>query len=99
MNIPTLEGKIALVTGGAGGLGEAICRMLNREGAMVVVADIRGDRASALAAELNSNGAHAQPLALDICDEAQVKKTIEDLLSAYGRLDVLVNNAAIDKTV
>ena len=99
MNIPTLEGKIALVTGGAGGLGEAICRMLNREGAMVVVADIRGDRASALAAEMNGNGSHAQPLALDICDEVQVKKTIEDLISAYGRLDVLVNNAAVDKTV
>jgi NAD(P)-dependent dehydrogenase (short-subunit alcohol dehydrogenase family) len=99
MNTPTLEGKIALVTGGAGGLGEAICRMLNREGAMVVVADIRGDRAGALAAELNNNGAQAQPLALDICDEAQVKKTIDDLLATYGRLDVLVNNAAIDKTV
>lgn len=99
MNIPTLDGKIALVTGGAGGLGTEICKMLNREGAIVVVADIRGDRAGELAAELSGNGSHAQPVALDICDEVQVKKTVEDIISAYGRLDVLVNNAAVDKTV
>ena len=99
MIFSTLEGKVALVTGGAGGLGEAICRVLSEEAATVVVADIRADKAEALAAELGHHGSKAQPLALDLCHETQVEKAVEDIMSSYGRLDILVNNAAIDKTV
>jgi NAD(P)-dependent dehydrogenase (short-subunit alcohol dehydrogenase family) len=99
MTVSTLEGKIALVTGGAGGLGAAICKVLNREGAVVTVADIRKDKAEALAEELSGKGVKACGLALDICDETQVKKAIQNIESEFGRLDVLVNNAAIDKTV
>lgn len=96
---PALEGKVSLVTGGAGGLGAAICRMLYREGAVVTIADIHEDKASALAEELDGTGTKACGLYLDICDEAQVEKAIADVVSEYGRLDFLVNNAAIDKTV
>jgi NAD(P)-dependent dehydrogenase (short-subunit alcohol dehydrogenase family) len=63
------------------------------------VADIREDKARKLAAELNGNGSKAEPLALDICDELQVENTIQDVVASHGRLDVLVNNAAVDKTV
>lgn len=99
MVFSTLEDKVALVTGGAGGLGEAICRVLGEEAATVIVADIRGDKAGDLAAQLGRDGHKAQPLALDLCDEAQIEKAIEEIASTYGRLDVLVNNAAVDKTV
>ncbi len=102
MNISTLEGQVALVTGGAGGLGEATCTVLSEEGATVVVADIRDDKARALAEKLNSdgrtNGKRAQALGLDVCDEIQIEKAIRDIIDRYGRLDVLINNAAIDKT-
>ena len=99
MNLPSLEGKVALVTGGARGLGEAICRVLNEEGVSVVVADIREEMARTLATELSNNGGKAHPLALDVCDEVQVEKEIAGIVSNYGRLDVLINNAAVDKTV
>ncbi len=99
MNSPILEGKVALVTGGAGGLGGEICKVLSQEGATVVIADIRGDKAGKLAAELNEQGNKAQPMALDLCNEKQVEDAVAGILSAYGRLDVLVNNAAVDKTV
>ncbi len=96
MNLPTLEGQVALVTGGAGGLGEATCSVLSEDGATVVVADIRLDEARVVAEKL---GGHAEALGLDVCDEAQIRKAIEGIVSKYGRLDVLINNAAIDKTV
>src|SRR5512140_3810929 len=99
MNIASLEGQVSLVTGGAGGLGEATCRVLNEEGATVIVADIREDKARALAKELSADGSGAQALGLDVCDERQIQKAIKDIVSNYGRLDVLMNNAAIDKTV
>ncbi len=95
----SFEGKVSLVTGGAGGLGEAICRMLNREGSIVNIADIQEDKAKALAEDLGCDAWKACGLYLDICDEAQVEKAVQDIVSEFGRLDVLVNNAAIDKTV
>ncbi len=98
MNLPSLEGQVALVTGGAGGLGEATCRVLSEDGATVIVADIRDNRARSVAEDLRRGGKHAEPLSLDVCDERQIEKTISDIVSHYGRLDVLINNAAIDKT-
>ena len=94
-----LNGKVSLVTGGAGGLGEAICRVLNREGSIVNIADLREDKARALADELGCDGWKACGLYLDITDESQVAKAVQEIVSEFGRLDVLVNNAAIDKTV
>ncbi len=98
MNLPTLEGHVALVTGGAGGLGEATCAVLTEDGATVIVADIREDKARDVAEKLNASG-RAQAIGLDVCDEIQIEKAIRDIVSNYGHLDVLINNAAIDKTV
>ncbi len=98
MNLPTLEGHVALVTGGAGGLGEATCAVLTEDGATVIVADIREDKARDVAEKLNASG-RAQAIGLDVCDEIQIEKSIRDIVSNYGHLDVLINNAAIDKTV
>lgn len=96
MNLPTLEGCVALVTGGAGGLGEATCAVLSEDGAAVIVADIREEQARSVADKLCSR---ARAVGLDVCDEVQIEKTIRDIVANHGHLDVLINNAAIDKTV
>jgi len=82
-----LDGRKALVTGGASGIGEATCRALAGAGAAVVIADLDGNRARALAAQL----AGAQVLILDITDEAAVQAGI----GGIPALDILVNNAGI----
>lgn len=87
-----IEGKIALVTGGASGLGESITRRFVAEGAHVVIADIDATGGEALAAEL---GAAASFLPLDVTQEAQWIATFAAVDQAHGRLDILVNNAGI----
>ena len=82
-----LDGKTALVTGGASGIGEAISRIFTQAGASVIIADIDQERAGALAREL----AGARPVECDITSEASVTQTF----SQIPRLDVLVNNAGI----
>src|SRR4051812_8664281 len=82
-----LDGKRALVTGGASGIGEATRRVLTNAGASVIIADVHRPRAEALAAEL----AGSSVLTLDITNEAAVQAA----LSAPGPLDILVNNAGI----
>jgi NAD(P)-dependent dehydrogenase (short-subunit alcohol dehydrogenase family) len=88
----SLEGKTVLVTGGARGLGAAICRELARAGASLVVADINLSGAQAAADSLH--GA-ARAVKLDVTNEAEVAS----VLDRVGRLDVLVNNAAVDFTL
>src|SRR5271165_5687957 len=88
MNSPfRLDGLRALVTGGASGIGEAICRVFTAAGASVTIADIDSDRVAALAGELTGSS----PLILDVTDEATVGAAIESL----DRLHVLVNNAGV----
>ncbi len=99
MNLASLDRQVTLVTGGAGGLGEATCRVLSEDGATVIVADIRDDKARLVAEDIQRGGRKAEALALDVCDERQIQKAIDDVVSKYGRLDVLINNAAVDKTV
>ncbi|HSH21274.1 MAG TPA: SDR family oxidoreductase [Candidatus Caenarcaniphilales bacterium] len=94
-----LEGGVALVTGGARGLGAEICRELAGAGMTVVAADVRNDLAAALCDELTAAGQHAEPLALDITDAPAAEREIERLIARHGALDVLVNNAGIDRTV
>lgn len=93
----SLSGKIALVTGGARGLGEAICRDLAEAGATVIVADIAAEAARQVAGSLADY--NAQALALDITDEAQVEAAIAGLLADRGRIDILINNAGTDYTL
>ena len=91
-----LKDRIAIVTGGAQGLGAAICRRLAREGATVVVADIRlsgaEDVARAIVAETDRR---ALALPVDVTDETQVREMVERTVAECGRLDILVANAGI----
>jgi NAD(P)-dependent dehydrogenase (short-subunit alcohol dehydrogenase family) len=85
-------GQVAIVTGGASGIGEATCRRLIAEGATAVIADVNGERANALAAEL---GQRAVGYQFDAADVGSVEKLIVSTAQRFGRLDVLHNNAAI----
>jgi NAD(P)-dependent dehydrogenase (short-subunit alcohol dehydrogenase family) len=94
-----LTGKVALVTGGGRGLGEAICRMLGAEGAIAIVADIREELAETVALEIQADGGKAKAMRLDICDEHQVEIAVNQIVSEFGRLDILINNAGTDVTL
>jgi NAD(P)-dependent dehydrogenase (short-subunit alcohol dehydrogenase family) len=98
-NRPTLQGKTVIVTGGSRGLGAAIAETLGDAGARLVIADISGDRAQQCASTLVERNIEAVALPLDVGDEAQVQKAVAQVRERFGRLDVVVNNAAIDMTV
>ncbi|KMS56077.1 3-beta-hydroxysteroid dehydrogenase [Novosphingobium barchaimii LL02] len=87
-----VEGKVALVTGGGSGLGAADCEALAREGAVVIVTDVKLEPALAVADRIG-NGAVA--MALDVADEAQWIAVMQEIDARFGRLDVLVNNAGV----
>lgn len=85
-----VEGRVALVTGGAMGLGKADCELLAQEGAKVIVTDRDIEAAQAVAASLNGDA-----MALDVTDENQWKKVVEAVEARHGGLDILINNAGI----
>jgi NAD(P)-dependent dehydrogenase (short-subunit alcohol dehydrogenase family) len=86
-----LQNKVAIITGGAGGIGAATARLMAGRGARVVIADLAGDRAQALAAEIPDSLA----VPLDLEHQSSIKAMIADVVAHFGRLDVLVNNAAL----
>jgi sorbitol-6-phosphate 2-dehydrogenase len=91
-----LQDKIALVTGGAQGLGAAICHRLACEGAHVVVADLNREGAEQTAAEITAQtGRRAIVAQVNVTDEAQVEAMIDRAVDEFGRLDILVSNAGI----
>jgi NAD(P)-dependent dehydrogenase (short-subunit alcohol dehydrogenase family) len=90
-----LKGKVAFVTGGASGIGEACSLMLANQGAAVAVVDLKLDTAQSVADQINSKGGKAIALAADVSDEAQVAKAVNDTVAQLGRLDIAVNNAGI----
>jgi NAD(P)-dependent dehydrogenase (short-subunit alcohol dehydrogenase family) len=87
-----LEGKVAVVTGGARGIGAAICRRYADEGACVAVADILDGEAAALAREIGRDAFGAQ---LDVTSRASIDGMVETVVAQAGGIDILVNNAAI----
>ncbi len=99
MAIEQLRGKVALVTGGGRGLGEAICCSLADVGVTVVAADIRLDLAEGVAMKARNCGSTAMALELNVADEVQAREAIGRVLAEYGHLDVLVNNAGVDVTL
>jgi NAD(P)-dependent dehydrogenase (short-subunit alcohol dehydrogenase family) len=94
--VALLDGKVTLVSGAGPGLGRDVALACGREGATVVVAARTEDKVQALAAEVQAAGAPALGLCLDISDAAQCRDVVERIVEAYGRLDVLVNNAFDD---
>jgi NAD(P)-dependent dehydrogenase (short-subunit alcohol dehydrogenase family) len=94
--VALLDGKVTLVSGAGPGLGRDVALACGREGATVVVAARTEDKVQALAAEVEAAGARALGLRLDITDAGACRAVVERIVEAYGRLDVLVNNAFDD---
>ena len=89
----SLENKIALITGGGGGIGGAIARRLAREGAKIAVADIDEESAKSRAAEIAGQGYEAIPILADVRNKDSVQQMVQTTLSRWGKLDILVNVA------
>jgi NAD(P)-dependent dehydrogenase (short-subunit alcohol dehydrogenase family) len=88
--VSRLAGKVALVTGGASGIGEATVRLFVAEGASVVIADLQDERGGRVAGELGARAAYAHA---DVSREAEVQAAVEAAVRRYGRLDCIFNNA------
>lgn len=90
-----LQEKVAIVTGGAQGIGGGISARFAAEGATVVIADLNEEKAQALASTLAGNGATVLPIRCDVANRAQVEALFTQTIDRFGRLDILVNNAAL----
>lgn len=90
-----LDGKVALVTGAATGIGRATAIRLAEEGARIAVADIDASAGDAVAREIGDAGGEAIFVAVDVTEEGSWQSSIQQVTSAFGRLDVLVNNAGV----
>ena len=90
-----LDGKVALITGGASGIGEATALAMAAAGAKVVVGGLSEDKARAVADAIVTKGGHAVGVAFDTSDEAQVTAGVQQAVEAFGGIDILHNNAAI----
>ncbi len=93
-----LEGKVALISGAARGMGAVEARMFAAEGAAVVVADLLDELGQAVAAEITDSGGRVTYVHLDVTDEAAWQAAVETATADFGKLDVLVNNAGIVRT-
>ncbi len=89
------DGKVAVVTGSGGGIGEGYAKRLASEGASVVVADIKSDGAERVAGEITADGGRALAVTLDIGDDASPQAMAKATIGEFGGIDFLVNNAAI----
>src|SRR5881227_750900 len=94
-----LQDRVAIVTGAGHGIGKAYARRLAEEGAKVVIAEIDGAAAEAVAAELSRGGHEALGFRTDVADRASADEMARRTVERFGRIDVLVNNAAIFATV
>lgn len=90
-----IEGKVVLITGGNTGIGAEVARLLAARGAKVAVAARRQDKLDAVVAEITSQGAVAKGYALDVTNKQQVQAVVAAVVSDFGKLDVLINNAGL----
>lgn len=93
------EGKVAVVTGAGGGIGEAYAKALAKEGAAVVVAEIDADQGARVASEIESAGGKAAAIATDVSSEDSTLAMGKAAVEAFGGVDLLINNAAIYGTM
>ncbi len=87
--------KVAVITGGASGIGAASARLLGREGARVAILDINGEGAATVAGSIREGGGQALEIRCDVSQDGEVADAMRRVVEAYGRLDVLVNNAGV----
>jgi NAD(P)-dependent dehydrogenase (short-subunit alcohol dehydrogenase family) len=93
-----VEGKVAVVTGGAQRAGRAICEMLASEGAAVAVTDVQAGSGEEVAEIIRSAGGKAQFWTLDVSHEDDVKRVMNEVVRTFGRIDILINSASIGGT-
>ena len=89
------KNKVAVITGGAQGIGRAIALGMAREGAKIVVADLQSEKANAVAAEVKELGSEARGVGVDVADETSVNQLANATFAAFGRVDILVNDAGV----
>jgi meso-butanediol dehydrogenase/(S,S)-butanediol dehydrogenase/diacetyl reductase len=92
-----VQDRVVIVTGGAGGIGAAACRAIATEGGNVVVADLDGARADELARAIAEDGGAAVSAEVDVTDRSQVRAMIETAVDAFGQLNVIFNNAGMNR--
>ena len=90
-----VAGKVALISGGAGGIGAATAKLLAREGAAVVIADLLEDEGRATEALIAESGGKALFVNLDVTSEESWENAVQSAVSSFGKLDILVNNAGV----
>ncbi len=93
-----IDGKVAVVTGGARGIGYAVCEALSEAGAAVVIADIDGDRAKDAARRLGERGGRVAAVQMDVTQPESVEDARNEVAEMFGTVDILVNNAGISKS-
>ena len=89
------QDKVVVITGGSSGIGEATARYLAAKGATVAIAARRVERLEKIVSEIEAAGGKAKAFSVDVTDKVQVDKLIADVLAAFGRIDVLINNAGL----
>lgn len=92
-----LKDRVALITGAGGGIGEAIAVRFAREGAKVVINDVNPDGASKVADTIKSAGGEAIVIKADVTNKSQVEAMVREITAKYGKLDIVVNNAGINR--
>ncbi len=95
MSDNNIDGKVVVITGASSGLGEATARHLVAQGARVVLGARRIDRLQAMVEEMKANGGQAIAVETDVSDKAQVQHLVDTAITAFGRIDVLINNAGL----
>ncbi len=94
-----LHDKVAIITGGAQGMGRAMSLRFAKEGACVVVADLNLQGAEQLAQEIESADGQAVAVSVDVRNQEQVQRMVDTAVERFGRLDILVNNAGVGKVL
>ena len=94
-----LQNKVAVVTGGGGGIGAAICRAFAAEGAHVAVTDLRPEAAEQVAAEIRATGGQADAWGLNVAERATVERAADEIAARLGPVDIWVNNAGISRVM